>query len=282
MRHPVTSRAISDRRHDDAKRRLPQNGGESFSSCPTASTKTPASTVTGVRLRRQNRRHPRRGRLAFADRLHREVRGAPSAAASTYPEAKTLQILERRRLREVVDAAHKRSAWKSGNLATSRWSCNRPAAVRVRVAHYPPAEHRSGTIEHRLFLEIQPDGRADRSISYEASSNTCAPRREAGSEGLRGARPPGADEPTRPGYKVYRRPNASERITREVRAMPKGTTRGRKSHAGMRNLGGRPLPREVCAVSGSPGLSGSARPVTAAQKSAEGIVCARQRTGQEG
>ena len=32
------------------------------------------------------------------------------------------------------------------------------------------------------------------------------------------------------------------------------------------------LPREVCAVSGSPGLSGSARPVTAAQKSAEGIV----------
>ena len=32
------------------------------------------------------------------------------------------------------------------------------------------------------------------------------------------------------------------------------------------------LPREICAVSGNPGLSGSARTVIAAQKSAEGIV----------
>ena len=57
----------------------------------------------------------------------------------------------------------------------------------------------------------------------------------------------------------------SERVIAKSRAI-----KGREGKSG--GDAASVLPREVCAVSGSPGLSGSARPVTAAQKSAEGIV----------
>ena len=101
---------------------------------------------------------------------------------------------------------------------------------------------------------IQPDG---------GISEAQGRRREAGSEGsVEQSRDPMNKNRIRglPG-------RTSERVIAKSRAI-----KGREGKSGGDARRRSVLPREVCAVSGSPGLSGSARPVTAAQKSAEGIV----------